>query len=181
MRKYLTGKLSVLYISVLIALVGCKNNVEKDPLKIDEIQVKEYIQERNKENIGIEDQQIDDYLARREWSFTKTKSGLRYLIYQQGSGIMPEPNSLVQLEYTLNLIRGEEVSTSKESGPMSFIIDKEDVPSGLNEFVKMMKVGEKAKLIVPSYLGYGATGDDTKIPPRATLIYDLQLIRVIKN
>jgi len=140
--------------------------------------VEKLIVETNKENITIEDRQIDDYLARRNWSFKKTASGLRYTIYRRGGGLQPKSGQRVSLEYTLSLIRGDEVYNSLDQGPMIFTVDHEEQVSGIHEFVKLMHVGDKVKLIVPSYLGYGVTGDEKKIPPRATLIYDLSLMRV---
>lgn len=164
---------------ILFIILSCNREDQKSTSELDEKEVKKFIEIKNKENIGIEDQQIDDYLDRRKWNFTKTKSGLRYLIYENGSGIQPYSGSNIELEYSLSLIRGEQIYTSKGSNSMIFTVDRDDVPTGLNEFVKMMKVGDKAKLIVPSYLGYGVTGDGDKIPARATLFYDLQLIKVI--
>lgn len=166
------------FSALLFASCACNQTETTDEYKPEETEIKKFIEVKNQENVGIEDQQIDDYLNRRNWSFQKTKSGLRFLIYENGSGIKPSPGNTVQLEYSLNLIRGEQIYTSKNGKPMRFTVDMDDVPSGLNEFVKMMKVGDKAKLIVPSYLGFGVSGDDDKIPARATLFYDLQLVRV---
>ena len=61
---------------------------------------------------------------------------------------------------------------------MQFVIGEGDEPSGLHEMVKLMRVGAKAKVIIPSYLAYGLVGDDNKIPPSATLFYDLYLVEV---
>lgn len=170
----------IIYFSLVffIALTACKTDATTDKKLPEEKEIKEFIQIKNKENVGVEDQQIDDYLSRRNWVFEKTKTGIRYQFYRNGSGLQPQAEQVVELEYALQLIRGEEIYNSRKDGLLTFTIDKDDVPAGLNEFVKMMHVGDKAKLIVPSYLGFGATGDDNKIPPRATLIYDLELKQV---
>ncbi len=173
-------KRQLLYYSLVLFITfsACKRDASTDKQLPEEKEIKQFIQVKNKENIRIEDQQIDDYLNRRNWIFQKTKTGIRYQFYRKGGGLQPQIGQVVELEYSLQLIRGEEIFDSKKDGLLTFTVDKEDVPAGLNEFVKMMHVGDKAKLIVPSYLGYGATGDDDKIPPRATLIYDLELKQV---
>ena len=170
-------KRQILYFSLglFIVFTSCKRDSNSQRQLPEEKEIKQFIQVKNKENVRIEDRQIDDYLSRRNWVFEKTNTGIRYQFYRKGGGLTPQPNQVVALEYKLQLIRGEEVYNSAKDGLLVFTVDKEDVPAGLNEFVKMMQVGDKAQLIVPSYLGYGVTGDNNKIPPRATLIYDLEL------
>jgi len=187
-RKSLFGKVAKMFgifvlLSTLALIQSCDFNDDKKPdtVKIDKEKVKKIIEETNRRNVAIEDRQIDDYLRRRNWKFNRTKSGLRYLIYSRGNGVNPLPGDVVYLEYELTLIRGDKVYDSKTDGPLTFTVDHDDVPSGLHEFVKLMKVGDKAKLIVPSYLGYGTVGDEKSVPPRATLIYDLRLMRVSRR
>ena len=59
-----------------------------------------------------------------------------------------------------------------------FSIDKSDEESGLNEAVKFLSVGDKAKLILPSHLAHGLLGDLDKIPPQSILLIDVQLIKI---
>jgi FKBP-type peptidyl-prolyl cis-trans isomerase len=56
-----------------------------------------------------------------------------------------------------------------------FIVDKSNVETGVQEAIKLMKVGDRAKLIIPAHLAHGITGDMNKIPPISTLIVDLKL------
>ena len=57
-------------------------------------------------------------------------------------------------------------------------IGKDNVESGIHEGITYLRVGDKAKLLIPSYLAHGLVGDKNKIPPRATLVVDLHLIRL---
>jgi len=52
------------------------------------------------------------------------------------------------------------------------------VESGLEEAVLLLHAGDKARIIIPSHLAYGLVGDDDKIPARATLIYEIELIEL---
>jgi len=57
-------------------------------------------------------------------------------------------------------------------------VDKSSVETGLHEGVKLMHVGEKATMILPSHLAYGLIGDEKRIPPRASVLYELELLSV---
>ena len=109
---------------------------------------------------------------------TKTGSGLRYLIYKKGNGEKAEVGKKVKISYEVRLINGTLIYSSKDTGPKEFIIGKSNAETGLEEALLLMRVGDRAKLIIPSHLAYGLHGDDNKIPKRATLIYDLELLSV---
>jgi FKBP-type peptidyl-prolyl cis-trans isomerase len=161
-----------------LSFTACRNNQKQQVPKLDPKEVQDHLAEIHKKNIKVEDRQIDDYLERRGWHFKRTKSGLRYKIYKEGIGMKPQEGQTVKLEYTLNLIRGDVVYDFKKDGPKVFVIGEGDEPSGLHEVVQLMRVGSRAKVILPSYLAYGLIGDENKIPPSATLFYDLYLVEV---
>ncbi len=174
------SKIGVLLLITIISFFGCNNdnndNVHKkhiDKKKVDEAFVK-----INKAYIRVEDQQIDDYLTRRKWNFIRTKTGLRYFIYKEGVGKKVQSEDIVTIEYTVSLIRGEEVYSSKNLGDKTFQVDNSDEPSGLHQAMKLLKVGDRAKVVIPSYLAYGLLGDDNKIPAKATLFYDIYVKKI---
>lgn len=82
------------------------------------------------------------------------------------------------VNYIVSLIDGTECYRSDSLGPLTFSMNHDDVPQGLREAVSMMSVGDKALAILPSHLGYGLTGDAKKIPSNATLIYQIELIKI---
>jgi FKBP-type peptidyl-prolyl cis-trans isomerase len=61
---------------------------------------------------------------------------------------------------------------------MIFQIGHGGVETGLEEAILLMKVGDRAKLVIPSHLAHGFFGDDERIPPRATLIYDIKIVNL---
>jgi len=163
-------------MGLILAISSCDEDAKKPvKKKLNAKEVSDNLALVHKRNIRIEDQQIDDYLERRGWDFIRTKSGLRYLIYKEGIGLRPEDGQNVVLEYTVNLIRGDVIYDSKKDGDKKFTVGQGDEPRGLQEAVKLMRVGARAKLILPSYLAYGLIGDENKVPPNATLFYDLYL------
>ncbi|MDA9267163.1 FKBP-type peptidyl-prolyl cis-trans isomerase [Salibacteraceae bacterium] len=108
---------------------------------------------------------------------TKTGTGLRYMVYEgKGEGEKAKDGQIATLDYKVSLMDGVEVYSSKEDGPRSFMIGQDNVETGLHEAVTYLKLGDKAHVILPSHLAHGLTGDNNKIPPRSTVIYNLELI-----
>lgn len=113
-----------------------------------------------------------------ELQMTKTETGLRYMIYKTNSNLEKAlPGQKVTIALIIKLLDGTICYTSAED-PEEFIVDKSDIESGLNEAVKLMTVGDKAKLILPSHLALGLVGDQDKIPPLAILYIDIELLEI---
>ena len=113
-----------------------------------------------------------------ELQMTKTETGLRYMIYKKNSNLEKAlPGQKVKVALIIKLLDGSTCYTSIEE-PEVFTVDKSDIESGLNEAVKLMSVGDKAKLILPSHLALGLVGDQDKIPPLAILYIDVELLEI---
>ena len=110
--------------------------------------------------------------------------GLKYTDTKLGDGAVAQPNSTVVVNYTgwlsNNGERGKKFDSSLDRGqPFSFQLGKGDVIKGWDEGVSGMKVGGKRTLVIPPELGYGARGaGGGAIPPNATLIFDVELLKV---
>jgi len=114
-----------------------------------------------------------------EYKMTQTETGLRYMIYKDSIGkIKPAIGQQVSLSLKISLLDGTQCYTSEEFEDEVFVVDKSDKESGLNEAVKLLSVGDKAKLILPSHLAHGLLGDLDKIPPQSILLIDVQLNNV---
>jgi len=109
----------------------------------------------------------------------KTESGLMYLIKEEGNGPAPTVGQQVQVHYELKLVDGTVVDSSFQRGqPIAINIGVGQVIPGWDEGILLLNEGAKATLVVPSDLGYGPAGAGGVIPPNATLIFDVELVKV---
>lgn len=106
-----------------------------------------------------------------------TPSGLQYEVVEEGTGRQPSDTDNVTVHYTGRLIDGTVFDSSVERGtPATFGVNQ--VIPGWVEALKMMKEGAKWRLFIPANLAYGAQGAGNIIGPNATLIFDVELIKI---
>ena len=112
--------------------------------------------------------------------WTETASGLKYYDVVIGEGATPpSSSSTVKVHYTGYLTDGSKFDSSVDRGqPAEFPLNR--VISGWTEGVGSMTVGSKRKLIIPYQMAYGAQGRPGSIPPKATLIFDVELLQVVR-
>ena len=111
--------------------------------------------------------------------FNKTNSGLRYQIIQEGNGAKAEKGKTVSVHYKGQLIDGTVFDSSyKRNQPIDFALGVGQVIPGWDEGVGLLKIGDKARFVIPSDLAYGSAGAGGVIPPDATLIFDVELMAV---
>ncbi len=108
-----------------------------------------------------------------------TTSGLGFVETLPGLGSMPKPGEVVAVHYTGMFEDGKVFDSSYDRGqPLTFMLGQKQVIAGWDEGISMMRVGGKARLIVPPQLGYGAAGASGVIPPNATLYFDVELVEI---
>ena len=111
--------------------------------------------------------------------FEETKSGLRYQIIQKGSDKKAEKGNQVSVHYKGQLADGTVFDSSyKRNQPLDFQVGVGQVISGWDEGIQLLHVGDKARFVIPSDLGYGSRGAGGAIPPDAVLVFDVELVDV---
>jgi len=142
-------KISYIIILSLLSF-GCKK--ENDYTKIDK-------------------EIIEKYIADNNLTATATGTGLYFVNIQEGTGASPVNTSYVTLYYKGYLVDGT-IFDQTQGAPTDFFVNK--VIPGFSEGLKLMKKGGKAKLLIPSALGYGSTATGN-IPANSVLIFDVDL------
>lgn len=111
--------------------------------------------------------------------FDRTDTGLYYKITEEGDGQKAEKGKTVSVHYKGMLLDGTVFDSSfKRNEPIEFSLGIGQVISGWDEGIGLLKVGDKARLIIPPHLAYGDRGAGGVIPPKATLIFDVELKKV---
>jgi FKBP-type peptidyl-prolyl cis-trans isomerase len=109
---------------------------------------------------------------------TKTNSGLMYEVLEQGKGPKPSKGQRVSVHYAGFLLNGQKFDSSFDrNDPIQIAIGTGQVIPGWDEGIMLLNEGTKARFIIPSNLAYGAQGAGGVIPPNATLIFEVQLVK----
>ena len=132
-------------------------------------------EKREAELIAKQKELLDSVAA----GYDETASGLRYQILQKGSGKQATKGANVSVHYKGQLLDGTVFDSSyKRKQPIDFAIGVGQVIAGWDEGIQLLKVGDKARFVIPSHLAYGESGAGGVIPPNATLIFDVELMNV---
>ncbi len=167
----------LIIVTALATLINCscqqKTAEQKTPTNTEELQ------EANKRFLKLEALDIERYVERRNLKTVKTGTGVQIAIYHEGeSELKAETGKVAVIDYTISLLDGKECYKTEKGKPDEFLVEYDDVESGLHEAIQYLTVGDKALVIIPSHRAHGIAGDYNKIPRRSTIVYDLTLLAV---
>ena len=145
-----------------------------------QMMLQEYFSKKQKEEAQSHIAEGKAYLdanAKKE-GVTVTKSGLQYEVLTEGTGKSPKATDTVRCHYEGRLLDGTVFDSSYKRGePADFGLNQ--VIPGWTEGVQLMKEGAKFRFTIPYLLAYGEQGAGSSIPPFSTLIFDVELIKVL--
>jgi FKBP-type peptidyl-prolyl cis-trans isomerase FklB len=145
-----------------------------------QVMLNEYFQKKEKEqaqNAIAEGKVYLEQNAKRD-GVTQTKSGLQYEVLTEGTGKSPKATDTVRCHYEGRLLDGTIFDSSYKRGePADFGLNQ--VIPGWTEGVQLMKEGAKFRFHIPYLLAYGERGAGAQIPPYSTLVFDVELIKVL--
>ena len=163
---------------LFLILLSCSSN-EAPVKEID--WSKEKSMELNKTIAEEEKIAIKLFLAQHsDWKLTSTGTGLQYYIYESNNGQPIKVGSVIDVKYKVTQLDGTVCYETGEDEVLEVEVDHSQVETGLQEGLKKMKVGDKAKMIIPSHLAHGITGDLNKIPPLTPLLIDVQVTELLR-
>lgn len=164
-------------------LVACHSELdtEKDQ-PLNQEKIKQQFVKANQQLVVKENDEMDYYQKSHQMPFVKTKSGIRFFVYKTSAkGDSIKNGDIIKIEYTVSLLDGTICYSSKNDGAKKITVGMEDVEDGLHKALTYFKSGDKARILIPSHLAHGLLGDTKKIPPQSPIMYDIDIISIIKN
>ena len=170
---------TVLLIIFLFSLLSCRAEKSKETAETQNWSDGHSV-DFNQEVNEREQIQIRLFLEHfKSLKMTLTDSGLRYMIYKSGEGeSLAKTGQFVRIRVKMELLNGTLCYETPKGETDEFVLEKSEKESGIHEALSLMKKGDHAKLILPSYLGHGLLGDREKIPPQSILYVDLELVDI---
>lgn len=143
--------------------------------------INEFFMELQQEKMEINKKAGEEFLNinRHKAGVVELPSGLQYQVLQKGNGEKPKATDKVKCHYHGTLINGTVFDSSIERGQPAVFGVNQVIP-GWVEALQLMEVGSKWRLFIPSNLAYGEHGAGEMIEPNSTLIFDVELLDIVK-
>ncbi len=140
-------------------------------------EIEQKSKEQNKATIKADSIKLSNYCKRIKGVLT-TKRGLRYKILKANpTGAKVLQGNAVSVRYKGWLVDGDVFDSNETSDPFKFVVGMNQVIKGWDEGLKLMRVGETYRLIIPWYLAYGTHGTGP-IPPYSSLVFDVDVLKI---
>lgn len=143
--------------------------------------INEFFMKLQQEKMEINKKAGEEFLNinRHKAGVVELPSGLQYQVLQKGNGEKPKATDKVKCHYHGTLINGTVFDSSIERGQPAVFGVNQVIP-GWVEALQLMEVGSKWRLFIPSNLAYGEHGAGEMIEPNSTLIFDVELLDIVK-
>ena len=178
------NRLSCFMIGCCVLFSACNHNYQSEVTYKDPDPLADVFIDANKQMIINEERKIDSLLSFSDFSFTRHETGIRTLIDSSinlqkherpidGDNVLIAYNCVVFEKYN-DVVDNSFIDT------LSFKIGYSKQMRGLNYAIKLLQIGDKAKIIIPSYLGFGMSGYGKSVPPYSTLLLNIKLLNIEK-
>jgi FKBP-type peptidyl-prolyl cis-trans isomerase FkpA len=169
--------MTVRYITILFLLLSVVSCGEKHGADTaNSKRSKNDMADLNRYLIQKDRERIKNYIERKNLTMSESPTGLWYQIIKEGSGKNISENDKVIMDYECSLLDGTKCYSSKNLGVKEVTLGRSEMEPGLNEGLKLLKPGAQAIFIIPPFLAYGLVGDRKMIPPRAVIVYNVNIL-----
>jgi len=172
------GLIMRFFVLILFLIFFSCNNEKQKEIKHINKPSKESLEQINRHLVNKDAELIKSYVDRRNWDMQTTETGLWYMIYKEGVGNKIIKDNFITYNYEVRLFDGTLCYSSDSLGAKSIIVGQGGIESGLEEGFLLLNKGSKARFILPPHLAHGLLGDENRIPARATLIYDIEILEI---
>jgi FKBP-type peptidyl-prolyl cis-trans isomerase FkpA len=169
----------MLLLLLLPVIEGCKPKYRQQEMPLtDSMTDPDSVIRLNQMIIKQNAQNIRDHATGSEWKLKETGTGVFYQIFRTKASDRSRkivPGDRVSLTYTLKLLDGTVCYSSAKSGLKQFVVEKSQAEQGLHETVQLLHPGDSALVVIPPHRAFGLVGDGNRIPPGATLVYEIRV------
>lgn len=162
---------------IVLALLGACNGEgeqrSKDPVR----ESKDLVQVA-RDAVKLEDRDIDLYERRTGFELHRSGTGVRHRILRDAPGDSIASGQWARVNYRMELLNGDTAYLTLPGEAESFLVEHDNVESGLHEAIQHLSPGDSAVIIIPSYRAHGLIGDMDKVPPRSSVVYFIGLVAI---
>ncbi len=174
----------IFLIALVLILGSCGGPEPRKPIEVKSGSFFKESVERNKILLAKEEKLIKEIIQKDSiHSYTASPSGFWYYFETKNdtASYSPKTNDQILFSYNLTTLENDTIYSMEDFGPTSYVVDKEQLFSGLQNAVKLLKINEKATFLFPSLQAYGYHGDGNRIGPRTPLKSTVELHTIIIN
>ena len=167
----------VLFMTLLL-MVACQGGDGTVPVRVKQTTTEDTLIQGNRHAVKLEDRDILLFLERIGARTQKTPRGIHVQLLRDLPGTTASTEQWAKVNYRMELLNGDTAYSSPSGSPESFLIERDDVESGLHEGIQFLSPGDSAMIVIPSYRAHGLIGDMDKVPMRSTVVYYIGLVNV---
>ena len=168
----------------LFLILACHKKQQSRVIDDDTDYISDFFLASNKEILKIEDLMIDSLIKLSSQEFIRDSTGVRFLINEKNksdqlNSRIPQEGDIVRVAY--DCVVFEDIDAFGYPTMLDTVVFKIGYSKqmrGMNYAIKLLKIGESAKIIIPSYLGFGMSGYGELVPPYSTLLLNIKLLNV---
>lgn len=166
-------------VFLVLLVLGCTDQPHPPPARSTAnstpVAVDTMLQE-NQEIALLEERDIAAWVQRQGLEAYRSGTGVRTYLYADSAGPTAVPGQHARVRFAVSLINGKRCYASPPGGTEEFLIEEDNVESGLHEAIQRLSVGDSAVIVIPSHRAHGLIGDQKMIPMRSTVIYHVRLV-----
>ncbi|WP_333662179.1 FKBP-type peptidyl-prolyl cis-trans isomerase [Chishuiella changwenlii] len=171
----------ILIAFALIGLLSCEQKVIQYPVEYSNDDFMKRSEERGKILHQEELQWFDEYMKKSDLKYVKTSSGFWISNNGQRTEQTANKGDYIEFQYQVTDLENNVIYSYQDNGIKKVVLGKADLARGLHAGLQYIPQGESAKLLLPSFLGYGGYGDEGKIGPDEPIIMDVKVLKINKH
>jgi len=172
-------KKGITYLIFIFLMCACNSSSREEKKIVDSQKLKEQFVKANRHNLQREKDIIEQYIRTHQLPYKYTPAGIYLFVVTSSDKSKADsvrPGNKIKVEYSIYLLDGTLCYASKKNNPALIVVEQDNTESGIHRGLQMLKTGDRARMIIPSYLAHGLMGDGDKIPPQSPILVDITVL-----